>query len=105
MDLTEIGWEGVERIDLAEDREWWRAVVSTVINLWVLAPRIWLHVSKSMCNVVIEINKAATQESQVYHFQHTPPAFQYNWSFIAQAFYVLDKNVFGFFFSSYILTK
>jgi hypothetical protein len=40
MDLTEIGWECVERIDLADDREWWWAVVSMVINPWVLAPPI-----------------------------------------------------------------
>jgi hypothetical protein len=38
-DLTEIGWGGVEWIDLAQDRDRWRAVVSAVMNLRVLAPR------------------------------------------------------------------
>jgi hypothetical protein len=36
MDLREIGWGGADWIDLAEDRDQWRAVVSTVINLRVL---------------------------------------------------------------------
>jgi hypothetical protein len=40
MDLREIGWEGVEWIHLAQDRDRWRAVVNAVTNLRVLAPRI-----------------------------------------------------------------
>ena len=32
MDLTEVGWEGIDWIDLAQDRDGWRAVVYTVIN-------------------------------------------------------------------------
>jgi hypothetical protein len=40
MDLREIGWGGgVEWILLAQDRDRWRAVVSAVMNLRVLAPR------------------------------------------------------------------
>jgi hypothetical protein len=31
---------GVEWIQLAQHRGWWRAVVNTVMNLWVLASRI-----------------------------------------------------------------
>jgi hypothetical protein len=42
MELSEIGWGGVEWIQLAEDRDRWRAVVSAVMNLRVLAPRILL---------------------------------------------------------------
>jgi hypothetical protein len=38
MDLGEIGW-GVEWIQLAQDRGWWRAVVSSVTNVQVQAPR------------------------------------------------------------------
>jgi hypothetical protein len=38
MDLGEIGW-GVEWIQLAQDMDWWRALVNTVMNLRVLAPR------------------------------------------------------------------
>jgi hypothetical protein len=38
MDLTEIGWEGVEWIHLAQDRDWWWALVNTVMNLQVQAP-------------------------------------------------------------------
>jgi hypothetical protein len=34
MDLREIGWEGVDWIYLARDREW-RGLVNTVMNLWV----------------------------------------------------------------------
>jgi hypothetical protein len=39
MDLREIGLGGVELIRLAQDRDRWRAVVSAVMNLRVLAPR------------------------------------------------------------------
>jgi hypothetical protein len=39
MDLREIGWGGVQWIHLAQDRDRWRAVVSAVMNLRVLAPR------------------------------------------------------------------
>jgi hypothetical protein len=39
MDLREIGWGSVDRIQLAEDRDRWRALVSMVMNLRVLAPR------------------------------------------------------------------
>jgi hypothetical protein len=42
MDLGEIGLGGVDWIRLAQDRDRWRAVVSAVMNLRVLAPRIWL---------------------------------------------------------------
>jgi hypothetical protein len=39
MDLREIGFEGADWIRLAQDRDRWRAVVSAVMNLRVLAPR------------------------------------------------------------------
>jgi hypothetical protein len=40
MDVREIGWGGfVEWIQLAQDRDRWRAVVNAVMNLRVLAPR------------------------------------------------------------------
>jgi hypothetical protein len=39
MDVGEIGLEGVDWIRLAQDRDRWRAVVSAVMNLRVLAPR------------------------------------------------------------------
>jgi hypothetical protein len=35
MNLREIGWEDVDWIHLAEDRDQWRALVNTVMNLWV----------------------------------------------------------------------
>jgi hypothetical protein len=39
MDLREIVLGGVDWIRLAQDRDWWRAVVSAVMNLRILAPR------------------------------------------------------------------
>jgi hypothetical protein len=39
MYLREIGCGSVEWIQLAQDRDRWRAVVSAVMNLRVLAPR------------------------------------------------------------------
>jgi hypothetical protein len=35
MDLRELGWDGVDWIDLGHDREEWRALLNTVMNLWV----------------------------------------------------------------------
>jgi hypothetical protein len=40
MDLREIGLGGVDWIRLTQDRDLWRAVVSAVMNLRVLAPPI-----------------------------------------------------------------
>jgi hypothetical protein len=35
MDLQEVGWGGMDWIDMAHDRDRWRAVVNTVMNLRV----------------------------------------------------------------------
>jgi hypothetical protein len=35
MDLREIGWDCMDWIDLAQDRDQWRAPVNTVMNLQV----------------------------------------------------------------------
>jgi hypothetical protein len=35
MDLREIGWSGMDWIDLAQDRDQWRALVNTVMGLRV----------------------------------------------------------------------
>jgi hypothetical protein len=35
MDLREMGWDGMDWIDLAQNRDRWRALVNTVMNLRV----------------------------------------------------------------------
>jgi hypothetical protein len=35
VDFREIGWDGMDWIDLAQDRGQWRSLVNTVMNLWV----------------------------------------------------------------------
>jgi hypothetical protein len=35
MDLREIGWGRVDSIDLAQNRDHWKALVNTVMNFWV----------------------------------------------------------------------
>jgi hypothetical protein len=35
MDLGEVGWDGVDWIDLAQDKDRWWAYVNAVMNLLV----------------------------------------------------------------------
>jgi hypothetical protein len=35
MDLKEAGWDGMDWIDLAQNRDQWRDLVNTVMNLRV----------------------------------------------------------------------
>jgi hypothetical protein len=35
IDLREIGWDGMDWLNLAQDRDQWRALVNTVMNLRV----------------------------------------------------------------------
>jgi hypothetical protein len=39
MDLRETGWGSVDWIQMVQDRDRWGALVNTVMNLRVLAPR------------------------------------------------------------------
>jgi hypothetical protein len=43
MDLREIGWGGMEWIDLAQDRDPWRTLVKTIMKL---------HVPKNAGNIL-----------------------------------------------------
>jgi hypothetical protein len=35
MDLGEFGWDVMDWVGLAQDRNRWRALVNSVLNLWV----------------------------------------------------------------------
>jgi hypothetical protein len=35
MDIREIGWDGVDWMDMAQERDQWRALGNTVLNLRV----------------------------------------------------------------------
>jgi hypothetical protein len=35
IDLREIGWDGMDWVDLAQDRDHWRALVNTAMNIRV----------------------------------------------------------------------
>jgi hypothetical protein len=34
MDVVEVGWGDVDWISLAQDRDEWRALVNSVLNVW-----------------------------------------------------------------------
>jgi hypothetical protein len=48
IDLREIGWDGMDWIDLAQDRDQWRALVNTVMNL-----RVALNAGKFLSSCTI----------------------------------------------------
>jgi hypothetical protein len=35
MDLIKIEWDGMDWIDLAQDRDQWRALMNTIVNVQV----------------------------------------------------------------------
>jgi hypothetical protein len=35
IELRDIGWDGMDWIDLSQDRDWWRTLVNTVMKLQV----------------------------------------------------------------------
>jgi hypothetical protein len=35
MDLRKIAWGGIDWIDLTQDKDQWRVLVNTTMNLWV----------------------------------------------------------------------
>jgi hypothetical protein len=35
MDRREIGWDGVDWVDVAQDRDQWKALVNTVMKLLI----------------------------------------------------------------------
>jgi len=36
VNLRDIGWQGVDWVHMAQDRDQWRAVVNTAMNRWAL---------------------------------------------------------------------
>jgi hypothetical protein len=49
MDLREIGWDGVDWMDMAQDRDEWRALVNSVLNFELLSK----HVNKELNIITI----------------------------------------------------
>jgi hypothetical protein len=58
MDLREIGWGSVDWIQLAQDRDWWWALVNTVMKLRVLAPRSYKKRSKIFTSHTVDTWRA-----------------------------------------------
>jgi hypothetical protein len=60
IDIREIVWGGMDWIDLAQDRDQWRALVITVVNLWVLKKGL------APCSYVDKWDKKAENDSCVF---------------------------------------
>jgi hypothetical protein len=60
MDLMEIGWEDAEWVQMAQDRDQWRAVVNTVMDLRDLAPQssyMKIRVKDDICKITKKKSK------------------------------------------------
>jgi hypothetical protein len=60
MNLREIGWDGMDWIDLAQDRNQWRALMNTVMNL-----RAPYNFGKFLSNCIIGASSKGTQLYEV----------------------------------------
>jgi hypothetical protein len=58
MDLREIGWDGVDWINIARDRDQWRALLNTVLNL-----RVPLNAEKFLSGCPINCSSRRAQLS------------------------------------------
>jgi hypothetical protein len=52
-DVREIGWDGVDWIDMAQDRDQWRALVNTVSKLQVPKSKKSKHCLEISNNIII----------------------------------------------------
>jgi hypothetical protein len=48
IDLKELWWDGVALIHLVQDKGWWQALVSTVLNLQVPQRQVMSQVPKQL---------------------------------------------------------
>jgi hypothetical protein len=55
IDLGEVGWSYVDWIGLAQDRNRWRALVNSVLNLRVQWPNDWCLSSSAQLHTVLYI--------------------------------------------------
>jgi hypothetical protein len=53
LDVREIGWGGVDWIDVAQDRDQWRALVNTVMNLRVPVHTTSSYLSNIHSNIIL----------------------------------------------------
>jgi hypothetical protein len=51
MDLRETGWDGVDWIDMAKDRDQWRALVNTSLSQQQTLPRSLKEQSPSLLRI------------------------------------------------------
>jgi hypothetical protein len=68
MDLREIGWGSVKWIQLAQDRDRWRALVNTVMNLRVLSLRTSLVGLLNSHLVSFVLMSIKTHDTNFYYF-------------------------------------
>jgi hypothetical protein len=66
-EFTKIGWEGVDWIHLARDRDQWRALVNTVMKLKVNLLTRGVTISFSRRTLLYEVSYSVRQSPETVH--------------------------------------
>jgi hypothetical protein len=97
MDLSKIGWGSVDWIQSAQDRDRWRALVNTAMNLRVLGP--WSQLVKARPGREADQSPHLVPISRIVgsvpRLPQTPPwlLVEQLWLLVVKVFYLLFSQI------------